>query len=85
MDIIITVSDEGIRVLESWLGAGQVQPWLQHAIDNKLRQRIDASILEHTDRNPKKMTEADKLLLLNDIKLPNREERDAEYIKAEEK
>ena len=85
MDIIITVSDDGIRVLESWLGAGQVQPWLQHAIDNKLRQRIDASILEYTDRNPKKMTEADKILLLNGIILPTREERDVEYIKAEEK
>lgn len=73
MDIIITISDEEKRVLESWLGSEQIQPWLQHAIDNKLRQRIDASILEHTDKNPQKMIQADKLLILKDIILPTRE------------
>lgn len=76
MDIIITIPNDGKRILESWLGEGQIQLWLQHAINNKLRQRIDASILDHTDKNPKKMIEADKLLALKDIKLPTRTERD---------
>lgn len=76
MDIIITIPDEEKRILESWLGEGQIQPWLQHAIDNKLRQRIDATILEETDRNPKKMVKADKLFALKDIVLPTRKERD---------
>lgn len=73
MDIIVTIPDEGKRILESWLGIGQMQKWLQDAIDNKLRQRVDASILEHTDRNPKKISEPDKLLILKDITLPIRE------------
>jgi len=76
MEIIITIPDEGKRILESWLGEGQIQPWLQHVIDNKLRQRLDASILEHTDKNPKKLTEADKLAALQSVTLPSREERD---------
>lgn len=76
MDIIVTIPDEGKRVIESWLGEGQIQPWVQNAISNKLRQRIDASILEHTDRNPKKMIEADKLLILKDVVLLTRKERD---------
>ena len=76
MDITVTISDEGFKVLESWLGVGQVQPWVQHAIDNKLRQRVDASIEEHTTHNPSKLTEVDKLLILKDIELPTRIERD---------
>ena len=76
MDITVTIPDEGKRILESWLGVGQIQPWLQHAIDNKLRQRLDASILEHTDKNPKKLTDADKLVALKDVVLPIRDERD---------
>lgn len=76
MDIIVTIPDEGKRILESWLGVGQIQSWVQHAINNKLRQRIDASILEYTDKNPKKMTEADKLLALKGVVLPTRKERD---------
>ena len=75
MEIIITIPDEGAKVLESWLGVGQIQPWLQNAIDNKLRQRIDASIEEYTDKNPKKLTQSDKLLVLKDVVLPTREER----------
>ena len=75
MEIIISISDEGKRILESWLGVDQIQPWIQHAINNKLRQRLDASILEHTDKNPSKLEEADKLLALKDVELLTREER----------
>ena len=77
MDITVTIPDDGKEILESWLGVGQIQPWLQHAIDNKLRQRMDASILEHTDKNPQKLTEAGKFAELSKIELPAREERDS--------
>lgn len=82
MDIVITIPDEGKRILESWLGVGEIQPWIQHAIDNKLRQRIDASILDETDRNPKKMTQEAKLLALKDVILPSREDRNGDIGKA---
>ena len=77
MDITVTIPDEGQTVLESWLGVGQIKPWLQHAIDNKLRQRMDASITESTNLNPKKLTTAQKIDELSAIALPTRVERDA--------
>jgi len=76
MNITVEIPDEGKRVLESWLGEGQIQPWLQHAINNKLRQRTDASVEESTNLNSKKLEEADKILALKNVVLPTRDERD---------
>ena len=76
MDILCTITDEENKVLESWLGVGQSQPWLQHALDNKLRQRLDATIIEVTDKNPAKLSQEDKLLALKDVVLPTKNERD---------
>ena len=73
--IQITISDKEYEILESWLGVGQVEVWLQHAIDNKCRQRTDASVLEHTDRNPMKLDKQSKLDLLATVQLPTREDR----------
>ena len=75
-EITVQIEDKEYEILESWLGVGEVEPWLQHAIDNKARQRTDASIIEHTDRNPKKLSKQEKLDLLKDVQLPTREERD---------
>lgn len=76
MNIIITITEDERKVLESWLGPGQITSWVQNALNNKIRRRIDASILEVTDRNPKKMSMTAKLALLKHHKLPTREERD---------
>lgn len=84
MEITVIIPDEGKRVLESWLGVGQIQLWCQHAIDNKLRQRIDASIREATAWNPAKMKQDVKLAALKTLALPSKEERDG-LIRAEEK
>lgn len=75
MQIILKVTDEEKRVLDSWLGVDEIVGWIEHALENKIRQRIDASVLEVTDFNPKKLTKTEKLLLLRDIVLPTREER----------
>ena len=80
MDITVTILDDGIKVLESWLGKGKIQTWLQDALDNKLRTRIDASIIECTPFNPNALTIQDKLLKLSKVKLPTREERDAKEV-----
>lgn len=76
MNITITITDDEKKVLDSWLGVDKIQEWLQHALDNKIRQRIDASILEMTDRNPSKLSREAKLALLKDVILPTREKRD---------
>jgi len=85
MDIIVTLTNEEFEILESWLGIGMIQPWLQHAIDNKLRKRVDASILEHTDKNPAKLTLDEKLIILESIQLPTKEERDKPFKIGKEK
>jgi len=77
MNITVTIEPKEFEILESWLGVGQVEVWVQNAIDNKCRQRVDASILEHTDRNPAKLDKQSKLDLLKDVILPTKEERDA--------
>lgn len=76
MNIITTISEDKKRVLESVLGVDKIQDWLQHAIDNKCRKRIDVYIEQFTNLNPKKMTEDNKLEKLKKIKLPIREETD---------
>jgi hypothetical protein len=75
MNIIVTLTEDERAVLDSWLGVGQITAWVQHALNNKVRRRTDASILEVTDRNPKKMSMAAKLALLKKYKLPTRKER----------
>lgn len=76
MIIEIEISNDKKRVLESVLGVGEITGWLQHAIDNKCRKRIDSYIEQLTNLNPKKMTEKDKLIKLKKIDLPVREELD---------
>jgi hypothetical protein len=76
MNLIITITDDEKDILDSWLGIDKIQSWLQHAIDNKIRQRVDASVLELTDRNPKKLSKEEKMTLLKTVKLPTREDRD---------
>jgi len=78
MNITVTILDKEFEILESWLGEGQVQPWIQHALNNKVRQRIDASIMESTDRNPNKLDVAAKLDLLKGVVLPTHEQRNKE-------
>jgi len=75
MDITVTITDQEAQILESWLGSGMIQKWLQDAINNKVRQRVDASILESTSFNPKKMKHEDKLKELNKVDLPARDDR----------
>ena len=77
MDITITMTDKEKEILESWMGVDTIELWLQHAIDNKIRQRIDASIEESTNLNPSKMTKEEKMTELEGITLPTKEERDA--------
>ena len=68
MDITFTISKEEHDVLESWMGVGAVEGWLQHALDNRIRKLLDHKILTDSDMNPKKMDKVDKLLEIKRIK-----------------
>lgn len=69
----ITITNEEDKILRSWLE--DPQEWLDNAFRNKIRQRIDASILEETNFNPKKMSHDDKLAELEKVVLPTKKER----------
>lgn len=76
MDILLTITDDEKKVLDSWLGENKIVEWLQHALDNKIRKRVDASMIESTNLNPSKLSQIDKLVLLKEVTLPTKEERD---------
>jgi len=65
MDITINITEQEKTILESWLGVGQIEAWLQHAINNQIRKAADEVILQQTKFNPKKMTIEDKLTALS--------------------
>ena len=74
MNITITITDREKEILEHFLGENAIEPWLQHAIDNKIRQRVDASVLEYTDYNPSKMSMENKMSTLSGIDFPPRDD-----------
>lgn len=75
MKVSIELTDIEEKVLNAWLGVDGMKDWIQHVGENKLRQRIDASILEWTNLNPKKMTQENKMIELDKITFPTKEER----------
>jgi len=45
------------------------EEWAQHAVSNKARKMIDALVVSYTDRNPDKMTKAEKAVVIPTIDL----------------
>lgn len=76
MNITVTITDDEKRILDSWLGENKIVEWLQHALSNKIRQRMDASLEEVSKLNPKRLTREEKLVELAKHVLPTRDERD---------
>lgn len=74
MDIICTITEQEKEILESYIGVGNIQPWLQHCLNNKIRQRTDDAILNYTNMNPKKMNMPEKLSELSKVTLKQRED-----------
>jgi len=81
ISIQVQIKTQEKKILESWLGKDMIQPWLQHALNNKIRQRVDASIVEASNLNPSKMNISEKLAVLDTLTLPTREERESPDIK----
>lgn len=58
-EIEITAEEE--KVLVAVLGNGtEITEWLQHAIKNKARKRMDIMISESTKYDPKKLTDQER-------------------------
>ena len=73
-EITIMISDERAKAIEAHVK--DIQEWLQHAIDDKGR-RCEERILKHlTDKQPDKLTKAERANLLKSFKVePYSDER----------
>ena len=69
----VTVSDEELKALE-W-DIYNVQNWIQNAISEKARRTMDILVLEHTDKNPKKISKEDKEVIITGLALETAKER----------
>lgn len=56
-----------------------IQDWLNNAIHNKARQCIDAVVEEYSDKQPKKITEAEKYAIVREAEVKTAAERQAEF------
>lgn len=68
---IITYTEEQKKAFEYYVKES-MQEWTQAAFNNKCRQRIDAAILEKSDKNPKKIDDSEKNSLINGLDLQKR-------------
>ena len=58
-----------------------IQDWLNNAIHNKARQCIDQVVLDYSDKQPKKITEAEKYIIVREANVKTAAERQVELVK----
>lgn len=57
-----------------------IQAWIDNAMHNKARQCIDNIVEEYSDKQPKKISSAEKLQIVRDAKVKTAIEKNAEFI-----
>ena len=74
--ITLKISDEEYKAMEHIVPS--VEEWIDHALNNKVRQCVDRIIEKHTDRQAKKVPMIEKLALIKNLELKTRKEQDKE-------
>lgn len=69
----VTVSDEELKALE-W-DIYDVQAHIQNAISEKARRVMDTLVLQNTDKNPKKISKAEKECIIEGLTLGTAKQR----------
>jgi len=64
----IVISEKDREILHNEIT--DIQEWLRNFVSNRLRQISDKLISENTDRQPRKISEAEKRKLVDNIKIP---------------
>lgn len=75
--IIELIAEEEKALLSDMLS---IQEWLDGVIHNKARQCIDKIVLEHSDKQPKKIIEAEKLAIVRNAQVKTAQEVENERI-----
>jgi glycyl-tRNA synthetase (class II) len=70
----VTIAEEEVKAVEYYVY--DFTDWIIEAVSNKAKLRTDAFILELSDRNPAKISEADKKKIVKDKNVQSRKERE---------
>jgi len=73
MEYIINLTEEEEKVLKTDMIS--IQEWIENAIKEKARRTTDRIILEHTDKNPKKILQSERNTIIQDLVLETAKER----------
>ena len=73
MKYTVEISPEEQKALQTKMIS--VQAWLDNAIHNRARQCIDRIVQEHSDRQPGKIPEKEKLQIVRDAKVETAKQR----------
>ena len=74
-EFVITVSNEELKALE-W-DIYDVQAHFQNAINEKARRVINRLIEQHSDKNPKKISQDERKAIIQSLDLETAKERNA--------
>jgi len=75
--IIVEISDIEEKAL-LW-DIVSIQDWLNNFVHNKARKVADRIIIDHTDKNPQKISQQDKEQIIEPLELKTAAERQAEF------
>ena len=78
MKITIDSTDEQYKAMT--YVAVDVVAWLQNAWDNRARQAIDEIVKEHSDKQPEKLSQDEKLRTVREAKIETAEARQKRMI-----
>ena len=79
VDYVITLTDEQNDAISVLTTTDQLsttpQQWIQNAATNKANQMIERLVKDHSDKQPGKMTKAEKKALINTIDLQKEKDK----------
>lgn len=68
------IKDEEMKAVEHFVS--DFKEWIDHMIEHKIEQRVNAIIKDNSDKQPEKMAHDEKLGIIAGLNLSTRKERD---------
>jgi len=75
--LTINYTDEQMKAME--YVTLDPQEWIQNRWDDRARQAMNQIVLEHSDKQPKKIPLAEKLRIVREAKIKTARQRQLEY------
>lgn len=68
------IKDEEMKAVEHFVP--DFKEWIDHMIEHKIEQRVNALVKDNSDKQPKKIIHSEKLAIIAGLNLSTRKERD---------